>query len=114
MRGDRNITMEQIIGLPCHLPSRADGCGGGMMKNKGIHQYRFKSNLLEKVFAETWEAQNGRGHTLEYLLSLRNERESVTDREREVAATVIQWLGSPVGQSFLEDVEDTLQTKMLT
>lgn len=35
-----------------------------------------------------------------------------TDREHEVAATVVQWLGSPVGQGFLRDLgyEKTPQT----
>lgn len=28
----------------------------------------------------------------------------VSDRDREVAATVIQWLGSPVGNNFLREL----------
>jgi hypothetical protein len=82
------------------------------MKNKGKHQYRLKQNILEKKFAETWDKQNsgkfndeGRG-TLDYLLAEDCNRPcgEVTERDREVAATVIQWLGSPVGQGFLEEV----------
>lgn len=86
------------------------------MKNKGLRQYRFDSNPLEKKFAEKWEDQNvshftgdidGRG-TLDNLLSSNPSGQpvsgSVSDRDRVVAATVVQWLGSPVGQSFLSDV----------
>jgi hypothetical protein len=80
------------------------------MNNKGLHQYRFKNEPLEKLFAEAWEADNidnagridGRG-ILDYLLAKDSNHPNgeVTKRDREVAATVIQWLGSPVGQSFL-------------
>lgn len=73
------------------------------MEHKGLNQHRFNDNPLEKVFAEKWNEFNTSGHTLEYLLSPSNRRESttMTDRDSIVAATVIQWLGSPVGQSFL-------------
>jgi len=77
------------------------------MKNKGLHQYRFRDNPLEKKFAEAWEDSNKHGRTLEYLLAKDSNRpnDEVTDRDREVAATVIQWLGSPVGQGFISDME---------
>jgi hypothetical protein len=84
------------------------------MRNRGLHDYRFKDNSLEKKFAKAWNEQNiarpgtpeGRG-TLDYLLAkdCNYPAGEVTDRDREVAATVIQWLGSPVGQSFLRDVQ---------
>ena len=76
------------------------------MKNKGLHQYRFKENPLEKAFAKQWEKENVEGRILDYLLAkdLNYPKGEVTDRDREVAATVIQWLGSPCGQSFVEDV----------
>jgi hypothetical protein len=48
---------------------------------------------------------DGRG-TLDYLLAknCNDPNGEVTDRDREVAATVIQWLGSPVGQDFVAEV----------
>ena len=83
------------------------------MKNKGLSQHRFKDNPLEEAFAMAWEKANtnfygklnGRGY-LDYLLAKDNNRPEgeVTPRDREVAATVIQWLGSPVGQIFVEEV----------
>ena len=85
------------------------------MKNKGMHQYRFKQNPMEEIFAKAWEERDtdpsgradGRG-TLDYLLAENpNEpRGEVSDRDRIVAATVIQWLGSPVGQYFLDEINE--------
>jgi hypothetical protein len=78
------------------------------MLNKGKYQYRFNQNPLEKDFAEAWEEENnknGRG-ILDYLLANdpNEPKGEVSERDREVAATVIQWLGSPVGQSFYNQV----------
>jgi hypothetical protein len=80
------------------------------VKNKGRSQHRFAGNPLERRFAEEWErknAQEGRG-VLDYLLAdeVNSPRGEVSQRDREVAATVIQWLGSPVGQDFLRDVNE--------
>ncbi len=79
------------------------------VKNKGLHRYRFKQNPMEKKFADAWEEQNQNDYgTLNYLLSVdSNHPASVTDREREVAATVIQWLGSPCGLSLVKSVLQT-------
>ena len=80
------------------------------MKNKGLSQNRFKNNPLEKKYAVAWEKQNIAHDTLSYLMAKdcnRPQYEEVSKRDREVAATVIQWLGSPVGQSFIEEVQGT-------
>ena len=75
------------------------------MKNKGKSQHRFSREPLEKRFAETWEAEDNAYNILEYILSDNpNEREPVAQHHREVAATVIQWLGSPCGMAFLSQV----------
>lgn len=83
------------------------------MKNKGLRQYRFKDNPIEKKFAKAWEEMNtsnagrleGKG-TLDHLLAekVNHPRGEVTDRDRIVAATIFQWLGSPVGQSVLREL----------
>jgi len=76
-------------------------------KHKGLHTYRFKENPEEKRFAEAWADQNRLGSTLAYLLDPKSgifRPPEPSDREHEVAATVIQWLGSPVGQCFLRDL----------
>jgi hypothetical protein len=74
------------------------------MKNKGLHTHRFRENPDEKRFAEEWERQNVQARTLNYLLGDGLKPVDATPREREVAATLIQWLGSEVGKGFLEDV----------
>lgn len=81
------------------------------MQNKGMHQYRFGSNPIEKLFAEKWEEINTSPLSsfgiVDYILADDNiPTGGLSDRDREVAATVIQWLGSPVGQDFLRDVQE--------
>lgn len=80
------------------------------MRNVGRNQHRFKDNPLELKFAEAWEKQNtGKSPNyngwLDYMLAEDNNRPcgEVTDRDREVAATIIQWLGSPVGESWVRE-----------
>lgn len=81
------------------------------MKHEGLNTHRFKDNPLEQIFAREWAKQQ-QGHVLAYLLTFqRNEPDynNVSDRDATVAATVIQWLGSPVGQAFLRDVSKTIK-----
>lgn len=78
-----------------------------MNKIKGLHTYRFKENPEEERFAKAWEQQNEYGSNLAYLLHVGEQRgrpPEPDDRDHTVAATVIQWLGSPVGQWFLRDL----------
>jgi hypothetical protein len=74
------------------------------IRHEGLSRHRLASNPLEKAFAEAWEEQAPR--TLGYLLYGQDcfTHTQVTQREAEVAATIIQWLGSPVGSSFVADV----------
>jgi len=77
------------------------------MIHKGLAQHRFKDNPIEKEFALAWGIKQEFGSTLQYLLSPTNmlHDSTMTQRDATVAATVIQWLGSPVGQSFLRNIE---------
>jgi len=59
------------------------------------------------LFAQLWEEQNERGGrhcTLAYLLDPDNQQgpREPTQEEATAAAAAIQWLGSPVGQFFLQ------------
>ncbi len=75
-------------------------------KHRGHSRHRLKDNPKEAAFAEAWEEMCDRGH-LETLLSDdggKTPAYDVTERDAMIAATVIQWLGSPVGQSFLRDL----------
>lgn len=67
------------------------------MLNKGLHQNRFQSNPLEEAYATAWNLKNTPGPGtplghLDYLLARDNNCPAgeVTDRDREVAATVIE------------------------
>ena len=84
------------------------------IKHEGLHAYRLSPNACnprEVAFSDTWQKQNeiltGRPYgTLQYLLgdgTSFNGVKAITQDEATVAATVIQWLGSNVGMSFLED-----------
>lgn len=79
-------------------------------KFRGLNPHRWESNPMEKLFAEAWQDQHSmNSRHLDHLLTPPSESSNScpvisSDRDYEVAATVIQWLGSPVGQSFLEDV----------
>lgn len=81
-----------------------------MQNNKftGARPYRLESNPKERLFAEAWQKQNrlGRFTMLEQLLSNDGGKTpaEVSERDEMIAATIIQWLGSPVGQCFLRDV----------
>lgn len=46
-----------------------------------------------------WEEMCDCGH-LEWLLGKNEQAQDVTERDAQIAATIIQWLGSPVGQWF--------------
>ena len=76
------------------------------IKYKGLRAQRLPHNPEERRFSEAWALENGRGQLLDYLLDTRTDHTAFpppsSTRDHQVAATVIQWLGSPVGQSFLE------------
>ena len=78
------------------------------MRNQGKNIHRLAEYPLERQFADTWDKFNrDEQKALEYLLAedLNWPKDEVTHRDRMVAATVIQWLGSHVGQYFLEQVK---------
>jgi hypothetical protein len=66
--------------------------------------WRIKREPEEKRFAQAWANQQAFHHTLAYLMGDGNAKAVVSDRDHTVAATVIQWLGSSVGQSFLHEL----------
>lgn len=77
-------------------------------KWQGISPYRYKDNPLEKEFALAWQESNEHGTVLDYLMDRNNSQGcrpcEASDESRVASSTVIQWLGSPVGQFFLAEV----------
>lgn len=79
------------------------------------------TNPRERIFVEEWIKENTRGEgmagnarLLEHILSVKKRRglggpepvlNFVTQREAHVATSVIQWLGTNCGQSFLHVVQ---------
>ncbi len=95
-----------------------------MIKAKETHEsvniHRFSREPLEENFVRKWRELNKNCMTdeleykhLYYLLSLGHDLSDITDRDIQVAETVIQWLGSSVGQSFIRSVEQSLIEQVL-
>jgi len=90
--------------------------------NRSIDYHRTKykdgNALLEKAFADHWEKENepitGLNHGNGILQDLMLDRtydvcgykevDWLTNKERQVAATAIQWLGTNCGFNFLQGV----------
>jgi len=80
------------------------------LKNVGYNANRLSSiNPLEMIFARKWDENNGNDERwdrelLPYLLDPFNQYnpQEPSERDYKVAATVIQWLGSGIGQSFIQ------------
>lgn len=74
------------------------------MKFRGLHHHRLRDNPEEKRFADAWDDSNTVGQTLAWLLHVGDQRGRPPDpsvHDIITSSTVIQWLGSPVGQTFL-------------
>ena len=75
------------------------------MKGRNLH--RLKDNPCEKAFAEAWSKRpyygpNGYADSIDHICGCGGE---MIDKVRQTdCASVIQWLGSPVGQKFVIDV----------
>jgi hypothetical protein len=76
------------------------------MRYIGLHVHRFKDNPEELAFARAWDKQNKDGKNLAYLLAgtQQGHPPEPSERDHVIAATVVQWLGSPVGKAFLEEL----------
>lgn len=60
-------------------------------------------DMLERVLAFRWMEENAKKWcTLDRLVYNQEDCHGATQRDARVAATVIQWLGTAVGYSFLK------------
>lgn len=79
---------------------------------KSNKEYRFKDNPKEKEFhdkfKEMFERDNSANKTLSAIVfGWENDRQQypkyyLSENEEDICLNLIQWLGSPVGQGFLE------------
>lgn len=87
----------------------------------GLHEKRLNEhNPREVAFAEQWQIENDHSDYLAHLLRVNCDRKDdgarpdpafgswyrypigpPTERDRIIAATVIQWLGSNIGMDFI-------------
>jgi len=76
---------------------------------RGKNFERVDREPMERLFAERWAKQCDTFGVFDYLFGENGwpvREENVGPRDREIAATVMQWLGSPVGQMFLHETLD--------
>lgn len=80
--------------------------------HRGLSHDRVKYNPKEHAFAEAWEKENTyySSPILQAMLNNLPKRQDriLTARDAMVAATVIQWLGSPIGSHFLAGVQEKI------
>lgn len=74
---------------------------------KGLKTYRHESNPVEKEIHDKFIKNFAKDIAMEQISMPTKENgdpvEYLTDREKEIMITTIQWLGSPVGQGFLAE-----------
>ncbi len=75
-----------------------------MVKHEGVSADRCSRIPEEAVFAKAWREENTSQVRSRPLLAYLLKDDAFTDRDATVAATVVQWLGSPVGMAFLGGV----------
>jgi hypothetical protein len=73
---------------------------------QGLFANRYASEPLEEAFALAWQEINelaGGSHShMAFLMDPANrDKMPLTEHEKSLSNTLIQWLGSPVGQGFI-------------
>ena len=82
----------------------------GEIKHESGKKYRFKDNPMEKKFASAWKEENTvrpgsrRDPMLAMLIGNGIHPAEITDRDAFIAASVVQWFGSPVGRNWLGEI----------
>ena len=72
------------------------------MLHRGFYETRLtQDNPRESIFSIKWKEENNRPNGFQLVQMLIPK---CTERDTEVAATIIQWLGSNVGMCFLSNV----------
>lgn len=81
-----------------------------MKKLEGFKTYRHSTNPKEKEFHDKFIEHNSHNHDdMDFLVFGMGDGNGsfpanrLTDHEKQIVISTIQWLGSPVGQGFLRD-----------
>ncbi len=90
------------------------------MKNKsnlkGFKTHRFKNNSLEKILHQRFLKEHSSGNDMDVIVfghpsNDLNPNDYLTEREKKIVLSVIQWTGSIVGKEFVDrcsDINDKL------
>jgi hypothetical protein len=74
---------------------------------KSNKEYRFQNNPKEQELHDKFKAKFERDNTTlsAIIFGWNNSypKEYLSEREEDICLNLIQWLGSPVGQGFLEE-----------
>lgn len=76
---------------------------------EGYKTYRHESNPKEKELHDKFlKNYNRNGHEMDLMVFGHDSQSSrpndyLTDKEKKIVLSTIQWLGSPVGQGFLRE-----------
>lgn len=74
---------------------------------KSFKEHRFEKNPQEKKFVYEFLKQHNQSVDPDLIVfghpnNSMSPKDYLSDREKDIVISVIQWLGSPVGQSFLD------------
>lgn len=82
-------------------------------RHDGVNCHRLYDNPSEQAYADRWKDEQ-KSNLLGWLMNDRGQESvsySVSERDELVAATVIQWLGSSVGQYWVKSVQAEIEDK---
>ncbi len=73
---------------------------------KSFKEYRFDQNPKEKEFVDTFISQFSHYGNMDLIIFGHTPNgtplDRLSEREESIVVSTIQWLGSPVGQGFLQ------------
>jgi hypothetical protein len=83
---------------------------------KSFKEYRFENNPQEKIFVEQFIKDHEFYNDIDLIIfghpsNSMTPKDYLSDREKNIVVSTIQWLGSPVGQHFLYSCGFELKTK---
>lgn len=88
---------------------------------ESLKSYRLQAvgTELEQAFLESWDAANAHSDILTLITEVRKGNGkmakglgTISDRDRTLAATLMQWLGTNVGQGVIRNAESRYQAQM--
>lgn len=71
-----------------------------MKKIEAFKIYRHNSNPDEKIFHDVF-SEDHIDNDLDYIIFPPTNNDTLSEREKQIILTAMQWLGSPIGQGFL-------------